>query len=225
VDSGPVTPGRASRAPRRVAGAARARRGRPSPTALLGAARAGRCERTEERLLDAALVSVARHGLSKLTMADVSAVAGVSRGTAYRYFPNVEALLCRLGQREASRFEQRVWEAMEQTPPGPQRLQVVLEYAAGLARDHPLVHRLPETDPGLVLVALRERFPSLLAAFERLLAPLLAETSWVRAGAVSQRTLANWTARVLVSNFLFPDPEPEAMAASLANVHRMLAGR
>jgi AcrR family transcriptional regulator len=214
MDAGPLRPS-----------PGRSRRARASSSGARRSTRAAARQHTQERLLDAALVAVARHGLAKLAMADVSARAGVSRGTAYRYFPNVETLLLELGRREAARFERRVWEALERTPPGPERLKVVLEYAVRLARDHPLVERLPETDPGFVLVALRERFPGLLASFERLLAPLLEETTWVREGAVTAHTLANWTTRVLISSFLFPDPDPEAMAGSLEHVHRMLAGR
>ena len=47
--------------------------------------------RTRERILDGAMAAIARHGLSKLGMSDVSHSAGVSRGTLYRYFPSREA--------------------------------------------------------------------------------------------------------------------------------------
>ena len=49
--------------------------------------------RTRERILDGAMAAIARHGLAKLGMSDVSVSAGVSRGTLYRYFPSREELL------------------------------------------------------------------------------------------------------------------------------------
>lgn len=174
--------------------------------------------RTEERLLDGALAAVARHGLAKLAMSDVSAYAGVSRGTAYRYFPNTDALLRELGRREARRFERRVWEALEATPPGEARLHVALDYMARLARDHPLLQRLPETDPAFVLTSLRQRFPDIRATFERLLAPLLQQTELARQGVVRADQLVSWTTRLLVSAFLIPDPDPGEMAEGLKAV-------
>jgi AcrR family transcriptional regulator len=180
---------------------------------------------TEERILDGALRAAARHGLAKVGMQDVSEHAGVSRGTTYRYFENREALLRRLGTREAERFERQVWQALESVPAGEERLRIALDFATRLAREHPLLQRLPETDPGLVLSSLRERFPEIRAALKRLLAPLLAETSLVREGVVTLDQLVGWTTRVLVSMFLFPDPRPEELAASMKAVFRLLTAR
>jgi TetR/AcrR family transcriptional regulator, repressor for uid operon len=181
--------------------------------------------RTEERLLDGALAAVARHGLGKLAMSDVSQYAGLSRGTAYRYFPDTGTLLRELGRREAARFERRVWEALESTPPGEARLHVALDYMARLARDHPLLQRLPETDPGFVLTSLRERFPDIRQTFERLLAPLLEQTDLVRRGVVRADQLVSWMTRVLISAFLIPDPDPEEMAESMKTVYRIMSSR
>ncbi len=193
------------------------RAGRPR-----GAQAAAR-RRTEERLLEGALRAVARRGLAKLSMGDVSECAGVSRGTAYRYFPNTEVLLRELGRREAERFERQVWEAVEAVPPGEERLRVVLDYVGKLARDHPLIQRLPETDPAFVLTSLRERFPDIREAFQRFLVPLLEETNLVRQGVVTAEQLASWMARMMISMFLFPEPHPEETAEAMTTVYRILA--
>ena len=179
--------------------------------------------RTEERLLEGAMRAVARHGLAKLSMRDVSRYAGVSRATAYRYFPDTEAVLRALGRREAQRFEQQVWEALEKAPPGRERLAVVLDFVDRLAREHPLIQRLPETDPGLVLTSLRERFPEIRAAIARLLGPALAETELVRSGALDAERLAGWAARVLISLFLFPEPPSRRAPEDLAALFELLA--
>ncbi len=199
------------------------RRERAAPAPARGP-RAALRRRTEQRLLDGALRAVARHGLGRFAMSDVSEYAGVSRGTAYRYFPSREELLTRLGRREAERFERQVWEALERAPQGEQRLAVALDWLVRLAREHPLLGRLPETDPGLVLTSLRERFPEIRDALHRLLAPLLAQTSLVRAGVVREGELVGWMARVMISSFLFPDPNPHQMAESLRAVWRALTG-
>lgn len=54
------------------------------------------------RLLDAALVCIARVGVSKTTLDDVAREAGVSRATLYRYFPGKRALLDEMVARELS---------------------------------------------------------------------------------------------------------------------------
>ncbi len=180
--------------------------------------------RTEDRLLEGALRAVARHGLAKVAMSDVSAQAGLSKGTAYRYFPDTEAVLRALARREAERFEQQVWKALEKAPAGEERLRVALGYIDRLAREHPLIQRLPETDPGVVLTGLRERFADIRDAFQRLLGPLLEETDLVRSGVVGADRLAGWTARMMVSLFLFPESEPERTTEDLRTVYRIMAG-
>src|SRR5579859_1671730 len=47
---------------------------------------------TRERILDAALMEIGNHGLSALSMDDLSDRAGVSRATLYRLFPGKAAL-------------------------------------------------------------------------------------------------------------------------------------
>jgi TetR/AcrR family transcriptional repressor of uid operon len=47
---------------------------------------------TRERLLDAADRLVRQIGMAKTSMADVARVAGVARGTLYRYFKSRESL-------------------------------------------------------------------------------------------------------------------------------------
>ncbi len=197
----------------------------PPPSAGSAANREPARRRTEERLLEGALRAVARHGLAKLSMRDVSRYAGVSRATAYRYFPDTDALLRALGRREAERFERQVWEALEKAPPGRERLAVVLDFVDRLAREHPLIQRLPETDPGLVLTSLRERFPEIRAAIARLLGPVLAETELVRSGAVDAGRLAGWATRVLISLFLFPERPTERAPEVLAAAFEVLARR
>src|SRR5262245_66484672 len=115
---------------------------------------------TRERILDGAARALARHGLAKLGMHDVSRQAAVSRGTLYRYFPNRDDLLTTLARHEGQRFQEQVAEAVRRVPPGPARLQVALEYASRDAREHPVLRRLLVTDPAFVPGAMRRREPA-----------------------------------------------------------------
>jgi AcrR family transcriptional regulator len=177
---------------------------------------------TRERILDGAAAAVARHGLAKLDMGDVSATSGVARGTLYRYFPSRQALLAQLARREGLRFKDRMLAAIADAPSGPERVLVALQYAATHVREHGALQRLLETDPAFLLRALREWFPRIKAEFGPVLAPLLQETGLVRGGVVTLEHLLDWMMRLMVSAFLLPHPNPDEMAQGLAAVYRIL---
>lgn len=179
-------------------------------------------QRTEEKLLDAALEAIRRFGVAKLGMGDVSELAGVSRGTAYRYFESADELLAELGRREARRFEAEVWRLLTYTPE-EQRLSAALDLASRMAREHPLLQRLPETDPALVLTELRRRYPEIRRIFQALLGPLYARTAPARAGIVDPDQLVDWTVRLLISTFLFPDELLPGSADRLGAIFEMLS--
>lgn len=180
--------------------------------------------RTRERILDGAAAAIARHGLAKLGMGDVSDGASVSRGTLYRYFPNRQVLLRVLAEREGLRFQAEVRRAMEAAPTGAERLHVALLHAAQLAREHPVLRRLVETDPAHVLRSLREEYPAIRAMIHELMTPLLAETAPVLGGVATPAQLSDWLTRIMISAFLFPDPEPGALTEGLTSVYRVLTG-
>ena len=179
-------------------------------------------ERTRERILDGAMQAIARHGLAKLGMSDVSESAGVSRGTLYRYFTSREALLESLAQYENRRFRGRVSEALLDAPAGQDRIRVVLEHVTGYVREHPAIQRIVETEPAFVLRYLREHFPFLRETTGAILSPLLERTHPVRAGAATTEQLVDWLTRLMISAVLFPDPDPEAMARGLTAVYHLL---
>jgi len=179
--------------------------------------------RTRARILDGAMLAIARHGLAKLGMSDVSLQAGVSRGTLYRYFPSREELLQDLAVFERERFQRRVSEALATAPPGTSRLEVALRHVAGYVREHPAIQRVIETEPAFVLGYLRQQFPLLRATTGQFLVPLLAETQPVRDGVATTEQLVDWMTRVMISAVLFPDPDPDGMARGLTAVYRLLA--
>lgn len=177
---------------------------------------------TRERILDGAAEAVARHGLAKLGMRDVSSLSGVSRPTLYRYFPHRDALLTELARREGLRFRERMLRAIEEAPPGPERILVALEHATRHVREHPVLQRLLETDPDLLLRGLRRYFPLVKADLRSMLGPLLQETHLVRQGVVSADELTDWMLRLMVSAFLLPPVGVDEMARDLTAVYRIL---
>jgi len=180
--------------------------------------------RTRERILDGAMAAIARHGLSKLGMSDVSQSAGVSRGTLYRYFPSREELLRNLAVFEGQRFQERVAAALREAPPDASRLEVALQLVTRYVREHPAIQRVIETEQAFVLDYLRAEFPALRAVTGAFLAPLFAQTEPVQEGLVTTEQLVDWLTRVMISAVLFPDPDPDRMAHGLTAVYRLLAG-
>ena len=180
--------------------------------------------RTRERILDGAMAAIARHGLAKLGMSDVSASAGVSRGTLYRYFPNRDELLQSLATFESQRFQERMMAALGQAPSDSSRLEVALQLVTNYVAEHPAIRRVIETEPAFVLAYLGEEFPNLRAVIGAFLAPLLRETAPVQQGLVTTEQLVDWLTRVMISAVLFPDPDPNRMAHGLTAVYRLLAG-
>lgn len=179
--------------------------------------------RTRARILDGALQAIARHGLAKLGMSDVSEHAGVSRGTLYRYFPSREELLQSLAAAESERFQRRVADAVRGVPAGEAQLRIALQHVARYVNEHPAIPRLIETEPAFVLRYLRDQFPALCAATGLVLAPLLADTRPIRHGVATTEQLVEWLTRMMISAVLFPAADPDGMARSLTAVYGLLS--
>lgn len=177
---------------------------------------------TRDRILDGAVEAVARHGLAKLDMRDVSTTSGVSRGTLYRYFPGRGALLAELARREGMRFKAEMLAAIEAAPAGPERILVALQHATRRVHGHRALQRLLETDPAFVLRGLREQLPRIAREFEPVLGPLLADVEPVRRGVATTEQMVEWTLRLMISAFLLPVRDPDEMARGLAATYRVL---
>jgi AcrR family transcriptional regulator len=179
---------------------------------------------THDRILDGAMRAISKQGLARLAMRDVGAYAGVARGTVYRHFPNRESLLQELGRREAQRFMDRWRVTLAAAPHGEDRLFAAIEYPARFAREHPLLLRLVESDPDYVLRAIREYYPAIRGTVQQLLGALLSEHNLVRRGLFKADSLVDWTVRIMISVFLFPPEDSQAMIQSLAALHRVVDG-
>jgi AcrR family transcriptional regulator len=98
---------------------------------------ATRAARRQE-LLDAAWRSIARTGWRDLTVDDVCAEAGVSKGAFYGYFERKQDLLLALLEDEATRFDQLLEDLRTGDQPASAQLRqlarAMLEHAADPAR-------------------------------------------------------------------------------------------
>lgn len=195
-------------------------------------------ESMETRILEGTLESIGRHGLRKLGVVDVAAVAGVSRGTVYRYFPSKEQLLSALFEHERHRFERGANEALEHIVPGQDRFAAHIEFILEYLRSHPALPGLIETEPRYVLSFLDDHHETFRRATKAMLEPIFSGSSVVRSGAVSLDVISDLVFRVLLSFFLSPPARAsemeslrsmtvmmEALAAAPASVGSPVAKR
>jgi AcrR family transcriptional regulator len=112
---------------------------------------------TDDDVLDAAKASVMAVGVRRTTISDVARIAGVSRMTVYRRFPDVRSLLSDLMTRE---FSQVVTAARTENAELPTtRERVVANTVLGCRRlsEEPLFRRILDVDPELLLTYVVER--------------------------------------------------------------------
>jgi AcrR family transcriptional regulator len=104
-------------------------------------------DRTTQRILDAALGVAASVGVERLTVEDVVRRAGVARMTAYRRYPRRDDLVGALVQRETQRFLAAVAAGIDGAG---ERDGVTEAFVAAVrfAREHPLLRRVSQADPG-----------------------------------------------------------------------------
>ena len=177
---------------------------------------------TRDKILDGARAAVARHGLKKLGMSDVSDAAGVSRGTLYRYFPSREELLEGLVAREQEKFMLGLFEALACVDDGEDRLMAVMEYVVRELHTHDALQRLRVSEPDFVLQTIREQFLAIKTGIGTLLGPVMVDTAPVRLGLIRPEQLTDWLVRMLASMFLIPDTDPEDMIAGLQSMYKLL---
>lgn len=163
----------------------------------------------EERILDAALVLVARWGVAKTALGDVAKEAGCSRATLYRAFPGGKQHLFRaLATRELLTYRAAIIDAIDAADELGDALTRALVVAARLLQDHDAAQFILEHEPELLLpflgfhqvdVVYRETGRAFGPHLERFLPPDRAE--WA----------AEWAARVFIT-YLFNPHERRDLA-------------
>lgn len=177
----------------------------------------------DERILEGALHALARRTPSGISMTDVADSAGVSRGTLYRYFPDKASLLRALTEYERERYENSLRAQLHDVAPGPQRVLLLIDHTLTYFAAHPSLGYLLDVEPEFVLENLRARLPSMQAATEELLAPAMDDLAMVRDGRVTTAQFSALLLRLLLSTFLLPDHEPEALTSALRELMQEVA--
>jgi AcrR family transcriptional regulator len=172
---------------------------------------------TVSRILNGALVALARRGVRELSMTDVGHAAGISRGTLYRYFSSKEELLDAIGVHVERSLINELVQAVDNRPDLDDRVQVVVETIVDFGQSHPEASQVIAVEPGFGIDFVRRVFPEYVVVVERLLTPALERTSAVRSGALSPGDLSELILRVAATTFFIPTVNvgdvPRAIAA------------
>jgi AcrR family transcriptional regulator len=172
---------------------------------------------TRTRILDAAFRTVATYGLSRFTVDDVARTADLSRQTVYRYFDSKDALIVALVFREEEEFIEGVRRAHAEAATLEEAMERAMLYCLRLAREHPLLDRLLESEPDVLLPYLTTRAGGLIARGRAVIEELAAARSDVRPELVHRA--ADLATRAVISYVLTPgDDAPEGVARETATV-------
>ena len=111
----------------------------------------------EKVILDATYALVLAIGMRRLTMADIARQSGVSRATLYRRWPNVQAIVAELMTREFGLLTAPLAQGGEGGPPVRADLVDGVVHVVGEVRKHPLLRKIMDVDPEVLLPYLVER--------------------------------------------------------------------
>ena len=187
----------------------------PEPTLTLACDNAMEAAPTVElvdRIIDSALVLVARWGVSKSSLADIAKEAGCSRATVYRSFPGGKSqLFAAVAARELAGYMESVIEVITVADDLDDALTSALVVSARLLRDHPAAQFVLAYEPDLMLPFLGFKqvdrlydhaARALSPHLERLVAP--ARAAW----------LVEWAARLFITYLFNPDPEVDLVVVA-----------
>jgi len=185
------------------------------------AGQAGRVPTTEEHLLHVAAGSIRKQGVRRTTIEEVARVAGVSRGTVYRYWPTKEALVTAAFSRATAEFVQESLAVIDAEPTLIDRVVANARLVRTYVPDRALLG-LDATEPETVALLLTRDLPFLMVPWIELWVPYVEQAQAageVRATLDPRRT-AEWLLRILVSIVTTPAvtvdlDDPEDLSAFL----------
>lgn len=172
---------------------------------------------TATRILDAAFRAAATFGLSRFTMDDVARLAQLSRQTVYRYFDSKDSLVVALVYREEERFLDGARAAYGAHDRLEDAMRQATLFCLRTAREHPLLDRLLESEPEVLLPYLTTRGAGLVSRARAVMEELATERGNVRGELVHR--VADLGVRAIVSYTITPsDEDPEDIAREIARI-------
>jgi AcrR family transcriptional regulator len=173
---------------------------------------------TRTRILDAAIATMGRHGLARLSLEGVAREAGVSRQTLYRYFGSRDALISATVLREEEAFIAAMVAAADHHREFRPALEAAIAQALRSARAHPLLDRLLATEPDALLPFLTMGRGPVLSAAKPVVRDLLAARLDHLTDPELSR-IAEAATRLIVSYAISPaDDDIDDVAAGLADL-------
>jgi AcrR family transcriptional regulator len=165
--------------------------------------------------LDAAATCLARHGLSRTSMADIAREMGVSRSTVYRQIGSVENAAWLLLSRDLHAFYGTLPQMFAEAD-GPEVITRPLAALLRRAWDNPVLAKVLRDEPDFVGRAVTAYAGPMIEQGAQMLAPLyqgLMDTGRIRRQ--DPLDLAHWLLRVFMMLMIAPPP---------ANVDDLLDG-
>jgi AcrR family transcriptional regulator len=159
---------------------------------------------TETRILDGALLALARLGTRKLSMSEICDAAAVSRGTVYRYFGNKEEVLEALGGHVTSRLTDLLTAAIVAHPAPAERVPVVVDVLLGFWQQHPAIVELGRVEPAFVIDYVERTLPEFRRVLGVALEPTLSQVPAVRSGTASVEQMVDMLLRIIFSHYFMP---------------------
>jgi len=172
---------------------------------------------TEERILLAALGLIGRQGVQRLAMAQIADVAGVARGTLYRYFPSRDHVLAAAADYDEARFRAGLDEVLDSVHVPEERIGAFVGYAFDFIRNHP-ARPLFESEPGFVLSYLLDHLPAMRDELVGRLGDALDTVPAVRGGHLDRERLADVIVRLFVSSWIIPETDEASLVDSLRGI-------
>jgi AcrR family transcriptional regulator len=159
------------------------------------------------RIVDAALVSLARQGTAKTTVDDIARGAGLSRATVYRVFPGgkVEVLAAVVDTELARLFSALGAQMGAADDLADVLVNGIVEVVTRITT-HPALGYLVEHEPDVILRHLAfDESNQLLATATRFVGPFLAR--WM--DPEESARVAEWSTRIVLSYCISPSPDTD----------------
>lgn len=180
---------------------------------------------TVDTIVTGAARALASRGVRKLSMSDICAEAGVSRGTLYRYFKSKDEVLEALAQHVLAGMAVALDEAIAAQPAVEHRLQVVLSTMAQLSHRMPYTNAVVDAEPAFALDFFRRSMPEFRNILEPILAPALRTSPPVSSGLLSISDLCELFERVVLSIYLVPTPDAHLLPGLVSDLWQSLTAQ
>lgn len=176
---------------------------------------------TESRVLDAVVMCAGRWGIDKTTVDDVAREAGVSRATVYRLFPGGKSSMVHLTtDREVVSMLLSLSQRVERCESLTDAVVELLHGGSTMVANQPPLAYMRAHEPGRLRAFFSfDRLDALFALTAEVIAPSLHRFLDPSAA----RECVVWSARLVVSYYVGPDPERDladpAFARRVAETH------